>query len=298
MPFPPLYKFLDLVGARLTLENGTFKHSKPSDFNDVEDLTVSSIFPGSLENAVREIQENFVDIVIENLDVVPTCSSPSREKLLLIQSAFRKNPEAHRLIRKQLVESQESIYDLDRLHDVSMGFLRGINEFMQGYRVLCATTELTSDAMWAEYASKHTGVALRIQPNVGKDSKFQLFRPVTYVKQRPSLYETPTEFIRQSLFGDHDLDVQEAIDKVIYSKTLKWQHEHEYRLVVPVVRGESPWNTLPYHAEELTELYLGARMPSQDRYTVMQLGKLRNPSIVVRQQVEDAAGGWRFESVA
>ena len=40
MVLPPLYKYLDVTGAKLTLQNGTFKHAKPSDFNDLEDLTI------------------------------------------------------------------------------------------------------------------------------------------------------------------------------------------------------------------------------------------------------------------
>jgi hypothetical protein len=42
---PPLYKYLDFKGALLTLANKTFKHAKPSDFNDTEDLTLQSLFP-------------------------------------------------------------------------------------------------------------------------------------------------------------------------------------------------------------------------------------------------------------
>tara|TARA_R110000772_G_scaffold58393_4_gene132242 strand:- start:26656 stop:27552 length:897 start_codon:yes stop_codon:yes gene_type:complete len=297
MLLPPLYKFLDPEGVKLTIGNGTFKHAKPSDFNDLEDLTVSSIFPGSLENAVREIQENFVDIVLENLDVAPTCSSPAREKLLLIQEVFRRSPEASRLLRKELAESYESLYDLDRLANVSLEFLKDFNDFMQWNRVLCVTTELTSDKMWAEYAGNFSGAAIRIQPNVQKDSKFQLFRPVTYREERPSLYETPSKFIRQSLFGNRDLGAKMAIEKVIYSKTLNWQHEHEYRLVVPVARDEAPWNTLSYHAEEIIELYLGARMTGQDRHTMTRLAKLRNPEIAIYQQVVGGVGALRFERI-
>jgi hypothetical protein len=45
MALPPLYKYLDVKGAKLTLGNNTFKHAKPSSFNDTEDVTISSIFP-------------------------------------------------------------------------------------------------------------------------------------------------------------------------------------------------------------------------------------------------------------
>ena len=44
MALPPLYKYLSVQGAKLTLGNNTFKHAKPSDFNDIEDLTIQSIF--------------------------------------------------------------------------------------------------------------------------------------------------------------------------------------------------------------------------------------------------------------
>ena len=43
-----------------------------------------------------------------------------------------------------------------------------------------------SERMWTEYAEKHQGVSLRIQPNLAKDSKFQLFRPVIYREKRPT----------------------------------------------------------------------------------------------------------------
>jgi hypothetical protein len=45
MALPPLYKYLSVEGAKKTLGTNTFRHAKPSSFNDTEDLTVSSIFP-------------------------------------------------------------------------------------------------------------------------------------------------------------------------------------------------------------------------------------------------------------
>ena len=43
-------------GARLTLTNKTFKHAKPSTFNDTEDLTTASIFPEDDEVALKQLQ--------------------------------------------------------------------------------------------------------------------------------------------------------------------------------------------------------------------------------------------------
>jgi dsRNA-specific ribonuclease len=101
--------------------------------------------------------------------------------------------------------------------------------------------------MWTEYAEKHKGVFLRIQPSLAKDSKFQLFRPVIYREKRPPLYEDTLEFIAGALFGDREAQIKEIVERIIYTKTLVWQHEGEYRLAIPIRGKEKPWCTLPYH---------------------------------------------------
>ena len=67
MELPPLYKYLDVSGAKLTLGNKKFKHSKPSDFNDTEDLTIHSIFREDIEEALEKIASNFTDVILEHL---------------------------------------------------------------------------------------------------------------------------------------------------------------------------------------------------------------------------------------
>lgn len=72
MAAPPLYKYLNIEGARLTLGNRCFKHAKPSTFNDTEDLTIHSLFPEDDETALAIIENNFTDILVKHLDEVPS----------------------------------------------------------------------------------------------------------------------------------------------------------------------------------------------------------------------------------
>jgi hypothetical protein len=139
---------------------------------------------------------------------------------------------------------------------------------MQGYRILCVTTHKDSEKMWTGYAQNHEGIALRIEPNVEKDSKFQRFFPVQYRRARPSLYDDTLAFLEGSLFGDQEAMKRAMLDKIIYSKTLEWEHESEYRLAIPLRRGEKEWDTLPYHPEEITEMYLGLAMTKETRLTL------------------------------
>ena len=281
MPLPPIYKYLDVQGAKLTLANRTFKHAKPSDFNDTEDLTIQSIFPDDTELALKKLTGGFTGVILQHLNDQPTCESPMREMVARIQQAFRANPHAADLVKAELVkEGGEPIYDVEYMRTRAAAHIKETNDFMQAYRILCATTLKDSEQMWECYSENHKGIALRIEPNVAKDSKFQLFRPVVYREKRPPLYDDTLDFIAESLFGDQGR-LEALLDKIIYSKTLAWQHESEYRLVIPVMEDEKPWNTLPYHPEEITELYLGLSMGQADSDEIQYAARAINPGIIV-----------------
>ena len=153
---------------------------------------------------------------------------------------------------------------------------------------LPGTRSSHSEEMWSSYAESHKGVALRIEPNVQKDSKFRLFRPIEYREKRPPLYDDALDFIAGSLFGDQEARRKAILEKIVYSKTLPWQHEGEYRLAIPLREGEPPWNTMKYHPEEITELYLGLAMTKEDKKDIISKAKALNPDIIIFQAARDA----------
>lgn len=289
MVLPPLYKYLDVQGAKLTLGTGTFKHAKPSNFNDIEDLTIQSIFPEETEAALTKLSNGFTDVILRHVNDQPTCSSPMREKVALIQHVYRTNPKAAAIVKAELTkEGGKPIYDVEYMRERSKAFIKEINDFMQDYRVLCVTTLRDSERMWSSYSENHKGVVLRIEPNVAKDSKFQLFRPVEYREKRPPLYDDTLDFIAGSLFGDQDARRKAILERIVYTKTLLWQHEAEYRLAIPLRKGEWSWNVLKYHPEEITELYLGLAMTNEDKGEVISKAKALNPEIAIFQADRDA----------
>jgi hypothetical protein len=296
MSLPPLYKFLGVEGAKLTLASRTFKHAKPSDFNDTEDLTAESIFPEGTETALKLIAENFVDVLMKHLHDPPTCASPMKEKLALIQHALRQNPHAAELLKADLTgENAKPIYDVNYMRERSVASIAEINEFMQGYRILCVSIHNTSERMWCRYADGHQGVALRIQPNTKKDSKFQLFSPIVYRERRPPLYESVIDFLSDGLFGNRDRYMRSLLDKIVYAKTLEWEYEGEYRLAIPTRQGEEEWNTLSFHPEEITELYLGLAMERKISNEVERQAREMNPGISVFRARRNECGQLDFD---
>ncbi len=192
---------------------------------------------------------------------------------------------------------KQKLYDVGYWRQHSKAFVEDINAFMQTYRVLCVSTNKDSEPMWEGYAEKQKGIVLRIVPNLEKDSKFQKFAPVQYYEERPSLYDNTIDFATESLFGDQEAAKQAKLDKIIYSKTLKWEHESEYRLAIPLAKGEDDWTTLPYHPEEITELYLGMAMTPEDKAEIVDKAKALNPSMAVYQTRRVGKDGFAFDVV-
>jgi hypothetical protein len=201
-------------------------------------------------------------VLLAHLNDPPTCASPLREKLMLIQHVYRTNPRAAETVKAQWAEEEgaSALFDVEHMRARAEEHIKEINELMQGWRVLCVSTKKDSERMWSEYAEDHKGIVLRIEPNVSKDSKFQRFQPVIYRNKRPALYDDTIEFIAGGLFGDQEARIRAIMEKIIYAKTLKWKHECEYRLAIPLAQNEGPYDTLSYHPEEITEIYLGLAM--------------------------------------
>jgi Protein of unknown function (DUF2971) len=289
MTAPPLYKYLDIEGARLTLGNRCFKHAKPSTFNDVEDLTIRGLFPEDDETALAIIENNFTDILVMHLDDVSTClNEKMRRQIAILQAVFKANPNAATII-KEAKKGLPSVFNLEHMKQRHRDFVAEINAFMQGYRILCVSSRKDSERMWQQYAQSHTGVVLKISPNIDKDSKYQKFRPVTYQAKRPTLYESAERFQEASLFGDQQARIKNALEKVIYAKTLEWEYESEYRLAIPLRDGED-WETLSYHPEEISEIYLGANAIDAWKAEVSALSETINPHIVIYEMFYSAHG--------
>jgi hypothetical protein len=292
MTLPPLYKYLDVNGAKLTLGNRTFRHAKPSTFEDLEDMTIRSIFPEDVEVALAKLSGGCVDVILENANEPPTCSPKLGEMVTELQNIFKENLEEAEAMREETKE----MFDVESMRTTSQAFVKDINDFMQGYRILCVTTDKASERMWEDYAQDHQGIALRIEPSTEKESKFELFRPVSYRASRSALYDQTLDFLKGCLFGDQEARSRAMLDKIIYAKTLPYKFEKEYRLAVPV--GEDgDWSALSYHLNEITELYVGLAMTKADKDDIVAKAKAINPKIVIFQASRDANKKLAFKQI-
>jgi hypothetical protein len=172
-----------------------------------------------------------------------------------------------------------------------------LNAHLQNYRVFCVTTQRDTDKMWREYAEGHQGIALRVQPNVEKDSHLRLFRKVEYREKRPPVYEDTKLFVEDRLFGDPDKVMRMGTEKIIYVKTLKWQDETEYRVSPFMGQGDEPWDA-GFYPDEIPELYLGASMRLDNLAEIVRLARRANPSIRIFQAERGCGGSLTYRELA
>ena len=285
MSAPKFYKYLDVNGAKLTLANRNFRHAKPSEFNDLEELTIRSIFPEDDETALKQIEDGFTDVLLNHLDDTPTSLNEDiRKKVAVLQNIFKKNPEAAKRIKDAKAKGLvPSVFNLEGMKSRNLGYVNEINRHMQGWRILCVSASCDSEKMWTRYAEDHKGIVLRIVPNLSKDSIYQLFRRVDYREKRPSLYESAISFQENSLFGDQEVRFRKIFEAIIYTKTLDWSYENEYRLAIPLMPGEKFWDTMGYHPDEISELYLGAMATKEFKNEIVKMAQAVNSKIEVFQ---------------
>jgi hypothetical protein len=289
MALPSLYKYLDIQGARLTLKNRTFRHAKPSMFKDTEELTAAGLFPEDYETALSLIQSSLIDILLKHIDEVPRVNIRLRATVLQIQKVLKADPSAAERL-KQLIAAEGLGFTVDWLKNFAANAVADVNAFMQNWRILCVTQAFDSEKMWSEYAGKHQGIVLRIVPCAEKASKFERFLPVSYKENRPSLSKSAATFFEEALFGDRDERSKTTMNEIVYTKTLPWKDENEYRLAIWVGFGDKDWTTLSYHSDEITEMYLGANATDELKAEFVALAKATNSQIKVFDMKHDVEG--------
>ena len=185
MSLPPLYKYLNVDGARKTLDNRTFRFAEPSSFNDLEDMTVASVFPEDIDTALKRLSEGFADVIGKHRDDTPTCDAKTAATLAQLQALFKARPDQMATVVAEIKKGAlAKAFDVASMRAIADQFVNETNDFLQDYRVLCVTTNKNSDAMWKRYAEQDKGIVLRIVPNTKKASNFELFRPVVYQSGR------------------------------------------------------------------------------------------------------------------
>lgn len=279
-----IYKYLSFNGSCKTLEDRTFRLSKPSEFNDPFDMYIQEGFGKNKNAFLEDLKGAFLDFFEKGKNLSNLPDSRMKTKIFLIDAALKMASKEHKaFLRKQILRTPiEEMYDLKKLEQTVQEMLFYIYQRSEVEGVFCSTIDFNNLLMWAHYADKHQGTVIEFTPSKGKDSVFLASRKVTYSDERPVLYTTAQEMVLHGFTMSTNKSVKVILDKLIYTKSREWRYEQEYRLSIPsCIKSGQAFATLEYYPEELTSVFLGCRMSQQNQETSIVLAKAVNPLVTI-----------------
>jgi len=279
-----IYKYLPFDGLCKTLTTGTFRLSRPCDFNDPFDMYLQAPYGKDQKAFFEDMKKAFLSVFEHENDLSSLPDSPYKAKITFLGMHLKNiSPDQRAHLYEQILNTPiEEMYDLKKLEQTEQEILSFVRQSFELDGVFCSTTDFNSLLMWAHYAQKHIGAVIEFTPSQEKHSVFLASGKVKYSNERPVLYATAQEFVFHGVTMSKTESAKAILDKLIYTKSSDWKYEQEYRLYVPsCIKPSLGFGTLEYPPEELTSVFLGCRMSQQNTEMTMALAKAVNPLVAI-----------------
>ncbi|MGH6937386.1 DUF2971 domain-containing protein [Hypericibacter sp.] len=279
------FKYASRGTARAVLENQTLRWSTPATLNDPYDVQFDLHIEVDRDAVKAAALQRLWDAHYGDQPV--RVGNKLGEAIRVVRGFFP------RLSREEFNDTYgESMDEGFNAAERSLPEVQAqIRAEMAKSKLLCLA-ELPDDlAMWAYYAEQHCGVVFRIRSVPELDSPWGMARPVQYVLEMPRLVDEP--FLVEMLSGAASFDVPSINDRLVYTKSIHWAHEREWRVVAGSGRNpQAPYEDIKFHAAELDAVILGARMAREDRAVFIDLLRNRFPTTTILQA---STAGKRFQ---
>ncbi len=292
-----IYKYLGFEGLKKTLENRSFQLSKPSLFNDPFDTNIEETLPKQTPEFLKDFLPALYDFISTNQNV---CTN--RYPLLKIIGSHLKalSPEKRKLFREQFLNTPiQEIYNVESLENSNRELIQNFTDQFESDGVFCTTIDKQNLLMWAHYADHHKGAVIEFTPCRESDSVLLASKKVSYSNCRPVLYDSAEEFVHHSFLMSPNESIEILLNRIVFTKSLEWQYEQEYRLCVPylIKKGEK-YSYLEYKAHELTAVFLGCRMTDDNCLQATTLARQINPHVnIYKGSTLSREFGLEFEKI-
>ena len=175
--------------------------------------------------------------------------------------------EFTRLIRKIPIDAkrkEETREDLlEGMENIKKAHPKFQSDFMAemaNTSILCLTEDPNNLLMWSHYANKHTGIVIQFSPK-DIDSPLPRAKPVRYSRQLPTLkYE--------DLLYNPNEKIHKIIEEYTHTKSIDWQYEKEWRIVVAGNVG-----IRPFLLAEIDAIYLGCNITPENKAKVASIAR-------------------------
>lgn len=277
------FKYVTKEAARLIIKDHKLRWSCPLDFTDPFDHQFAFI-DEDIESLTKEFMQRLQEYVWDRDDIQFDISDdPFGFGRILTLLKRMKN----RITREKFVKQIEEIMPqwIESGRQAYKKYNEDIKLFLLQTRVLCLAEENDNLLMWAHYSAGHTGAVLKLNAIDELDVSLLAAKKVRYSTTYP-LVATREEWIRHLLYVKR-IDFRSRYADLFYIKGEDWHYEEEWRL--SMTREDYPLGGAIYLKEPVQvfgAIYLGCRMPKEDKKQILELSKQSLPNMEIWQAVQ------------
>jgi hypothetical protein len=276
------FKYVTKDVAKLIINDQKLKWSCPLDFNDPFDHQFAfidedriEVFTGLLIHRIQEYVWNRNDIQFNVTDdpfgFGQILTRLKQMKSLIPREEFLRNTET---ILPQMIDSGRR---------ATVNFNEETRLFVLQTRVMCLTEENDNLLMWGHYTASHTGAVFKLKAIDDLDVPFLVARKVRYSREYPVLV-TEEEWINHLLYVNRIMNIGERHIDLFCTKGIDWSYEKEWR--ISITNEDYPLREAIYLREPpevFGAIYLGCRMPQEDKEQIMELANQSLPNMEIWQ---------------
>lgn len=262
------FKYMSATTAKIVLNNGTLRWSRSTMLNDPFDMN----FELPMNPDVAKIKHEAERICWEQFvgGVEPPEST--------LKNAFvrvRKLPREHQ--EEAFKERLPAAIDawVGKMQQMLPQMHKDAKPFIKDFKILSLTVRPNIPTMWSHYADSYRGVVLRFR-NSDKNSPFFMAKPVDYVDELPNLY-SDQELI-DHVTAKKPLGARMAVDKIIYTKSVHWSYEQEWRISLGLGREKATeFEDRFFALQELDGVIFGLGTSEHDKEMITLLASKHTP---------------------
>ena len=275
------FKYVTKEVAKLIIKNNALRWSCPVDFNDPFDHRFAFIDESRVEATFELLVKRFATYIWERDEIQFDETGPfglilahfKKHKDIIPREAYRRNAE---IIRHQVIQSGQ----------------RGLTEFNEETmrarlqtRVLCLAEENDNLLMWSHYSASHTGAVFKLNAIDELDVPLLVAKKVRYSREYPVLV-TEEEWVDHALCINR-IDMGKREGDLLLVKGEDWRYENEWRVLITDVAyplgGAIDFKEPP---PVFGAVYLGCRMPHEDKADILELAGQSLPNMEIWQAVQ------------
>jgi hypothetical protein len=153
---------------------------------------------------------------------------------------------------------------------------KDLRDHLASCKVLCLTGAPDKLLMWYRYAEEGRGLVLKFKDASGIDSPWNGARRVNYHTNMPLLVDN--DYLADMLSGRASMDAQSIMHHMVYSKSLEWAYEAEWRIFTGQGRDpEAKFEDVHFNSKELDAVIFGHRMSDVDRHAIAEITRSQYP---------------------